>query len=944
MPEGSRGTLLARALVGREAELRALQEAWQEGGAALVVTALPGVGKTRLVRELSSWAQARGGLVLSGRCSPTGRDTPLRPWREALLAAARTGRRPAADLDAFVPALARVVPEWGEAAADASPLVLGEAVLRLLSSWATPGAPALLTVEDLHWADPESLAVVEYLVDNLAGAPVVVVATLRTGALGAGADLVADLVARRAARTLPLAPLEPDEVLAVARSCLGGEDPPAEAAAALVARCDGVPFLVEELLATAVRSGWETITDDVPGSVAASVATRLDDLPDPARRLLRAAALLGRSFDWEVAAATAALDPAEAAELLRLAVQAQLVDVDGPGFRFRHALTHDAVAATALPAERTTLASRALEALVAVDPDLTGERCPLAGQLAEAAGQRERAADLWRQAAERALAEGSLASAEVLAARARAAGDADARRAADHVLLRVCTQAGQTERAARLGRDLLETSAAPEEQVEVHLVVGAAELAAGRWDAADAHAAAARALAAGDPARLARADALAAHAAMGRAEPGTATTLARSALEGARATDQPAVQCEALEVIGRAERGRDVAAAEAAFAEAHDIACAAGLRPWQVRAMQELGTIDMFHSLSPDRLLAARSMALEIGALATAAVVDLQLSALHEERGEVADALAAGHRCEEASRRWRLSTLPMSLVVQAFVHAQLGDRPAMEAAAEAALATGEDRLHVQARVEGNARATLHLVRGDLAAAARCTDEAMASLRAHPGVTHTFPGMWALLRTLRDDAGETARAEVAALPLDTPVSRHLLRAAEAVAAGRAGEAATAAALMAGLEGALEHAGGRYRLAVVRLLVAPAAHADGWGDPIAWLRGSLATFEASGHDALAARARAALRDVGAPVPRRGRGDAGSVPPVLAARGITSREVDVLAVVATGATNREVAEVLSISPRTVDKHVERLLQKTGTTRQGLATVAHDAGILRT
>ena len=104
-------------------------------GEARVVTAAAGVGKSRLARELGSWAMTAGGLVVTGRCSPTGQGTPLRPWREALLAAARAGRRPADDLQAFVPALARVVPEWGDAADDASALVLGEAILRLLSSW-----------------------------------------------------------------------------------------------------------------------------------------------------------------------------------------------------------------------------------------------------------------------------------------------------------------------------------------------------------------------------------------------------------------------------------------------------------------------------------------------------------------------------------------------------------------------------------------------------------------------------------------------------------------------------------------------------------------------------------------------------------------------------------------------------------------------------------------
>ena len=167
MPDGSGGTLLARSLVGRDAEFVALQSAWQDGGSARIVSSAAGVGKSRLVRELASWALARGGLVLAGRCSPTGRDTPLRPWREALLSAARAGRRPGGGLEPFVPALARVVAEWGEAGDDSSSLVLGEAVLRLLTSWATPGATALVVIEDVHWADPESLDVLEYVVDSL---------------------------------------------------------------------------------------------------------------------------------------------------------------------------------------------------------------------------------------------------------------------------------------------------------------------------------------------------------------------------------------------------------------------------------------------------------------------------------------------------------------------------------------------------------------------------------------------------------------------------------------------------------------------------------------------------------------------------------------------------------------------------------------------------------
>jgi DNA-binding CsgD family transcriptional regulator len=177
-----------------------------------------------------------------------------------------------------------------------------------------------------------------------------------------------------------------------------------------------------------------------------------------------------------------------------------------------------------------------------------------------------------------------------------------------------------------------------------------------------------------------------------------------------------------------------------------------------------------------------------------------------------------------------------------------------------------------------------------------------------------------------------------------VSRTMLMAAGAVAAGRAGRSEEAEALLAQLDAAFAGLGRAYRHAFVRHLVAPAAHADGWGDPIHWLRESLATFEATNHDALATRCRSLLKDLGAPVPRKGRGDTATVPPALAALGITSREVDVLLLVAGGATNREVGERLFISTRTVDKHVERLLQKAGTTRAGLADLAGRAGPLST
>ena len=95
-------------------------------------------------------------------------------------------------------------------------------------------------------------------------------------------------------------------------------------------------------------------------------------------------------------------------------------------------------------------------------------------------------------------------------------------------------------------------------------------------------------------------------------------------------------------------------------------------------------------------------------------------------------------------------------------------------------------------------------------------------------------------------------------------------------------------------------------------------------MSWLRECLAAFDADGHRHAATACRTLLSRAGATVPRRSGGTA--APPDLAALGVTAREADVLRLVADGLTNKEIGERLFLSPRTVEKHVERLLAKTG------------------
>ena len=196
------------------------------------------------------------------------------------------------------------MPEWVEskdAALDSGSIVLAEGVLRLLPEWSPPGVSTLLLIEDAQWSDRETLQVVEYLADNVAGHPVLAVVTMRGGETGPSTDLVDALLARRTIQPIDLQPLDPAQSEAMVRECLGAIDPAPTLVDAVVTKCDGVPFIIEEVLATAL--GDCTSERIIPQSISAALETRLASLPDATVEFLRYAAVLGRQFDWHVVAA-----------------------------------------------------------------------------------------------------------------------------------------------------------------------------------------------------------------------------------------------------------------------------------------------------------------------------------------------------------------------------------------------------------------------------------------------------------------------------------------------------------------------------------------------------------------------------------------------------------------------------------------------------------------
>jgi DNA-binding CsgD family transcriptional regulator len=942
--------LLCPTVIGRDRELRelngAIREAMSARGSAAFVLGEAGIGKSRLVREAIAAAHGLGLPVLLGRATQPSGTVAFRPLSEALLSYFRDQDLPEpAELTPFRSSLARLLPQWrqGEfSAIDESVVVLAEAIVRLLRAIGR-GRGCLLILEDLQWADPETLTIVEYLCENLASEPVMLVCTVRSEPAGPAVDLVNVLAARRAVSVARLARLTPADTDEMARACLASADVPESVQALLAASADGVPFFVEELLAGAVQAGalvddgagWAVagnLEPQVPRTVSDSVEHRLASLGNAAR-ILVTAAVLGRRFDWTLLCDVTG-EPAEVVlDALRAGVDAQLLVADPTrlgAVQFRHALTRDAVLERLLPAQWSELARRALDAITAAHPDLRGEWCDLAARLAERAGDG-RASELLISSGRRSLARGALTSAEEAFAHARRVADDPASEAnAMDALCEALAGAGKVDPALELGDVLIESLAAlgapPGRVGAVHARLAGVAAAATRWAVAERHLTLARDFAAraADPGLSAAVDVTAAQIAYGRGDLEEAGALARSVRSDADRLGLPELVCEALLLIGHCARTTDVDRAEQAYLDAGNVAALHGLELLRIRALFEVGTIDFMTMRPPRQLNLARELATSTGALVTVAQIDLHLGAWFTYNFDNEDAIAACRRASEAARWLQMhELLAISLVGEAAAQGRLGRRARMQSLVEEAMTVAGDNVVVAGLMWGLCRAELSLIDENRRRALRELDTMMDLLRMSPASPAMPPrGLWALVCAVEDRDGEAACAEVRASGAAAQsLVRGLVHLAEAVSAGRAGRHEAALASFAAGDEVLENLTWYRNLG--RRLVAEAAIADGWGEPAAWLVPALAQFEEHGQRKLVAACRSLLGKAGAPVPRRRAGS--GVPLVLREHGVTEREAEVLALLGGGLSNNEIAGRLFLSPRTVERHIANLTAKT-------------------
>ena len=399
--------------IGRAAELAALDAALaaaQAGTAStLLVSGEAGVGKTRLLAEFAARASAGGTRVLIGNCIELG-DGELPHAPLAAILRQLESELACDELDAVLgPARAVLDPAAPENQASRLELVL--AMLGRLGEL----GPAVIAIEDLHWADRSTRDLLAYLIRSLRQEPIVLVATYRSDELHRRHPLRPFLNDHAGAvERIELGRFDEDELVRLL-AAIRGDAPDPELAARLLARSEGNAFLAEELLAAGGAELPDTLRD--------AMMVRVERVSDGARSVLRVAACAGPRVPHRLLAATAELSEPELEDGVREAVSHHvLVRSGGDAYAFRHALLREVLYADVLPGERARLHAAIARALAGA-PDLASESAAVAA--AELAHH-------WKSAHE--LGAALAASVEAGRAAARIAAFPEAQRHFDYAL------------------------------------------------------------------------------------------------------------------------------------------------------------------------------------------------------------------------------------------------------------------------------------------------------------------------------------------------------------------------------------------------------------------------------------------------------------------------------------------------------------------------------
>jgi DNA-binding CsgD family transcriptional regulator len=901
---------------GELAEIAGVVEAAREAGSVLLIEGPAGIGKSALLAAATDLA-APAATVATARGADLERGFAFGVMLALLgspVEAARADGR-ADDLFAGAASLARPLFERGgaDSGGDPFPMLHG---LHWLCANLAERHPLVLCVDDLQWADRESLRFIAYLSARLAELPLLIAGAVRTGEPGVDADLHAEIACDPGARTIAPRPLGQEAVATLAARALGGAGAAREAERIHVAS-GGNPLFVGELL-RAARDGGPVAA---PQAIVALVERRVAAQDEAVRAGARALALLGDSARPDEIGALTGLGTDAALTALDELAAAELTARDAPT-RFVHPVVREAVLAGLPAGERIRMHHRAAEILRNDDPARAAAH--LTGGDPPTASQASWAAPLLRGAAADARARGGSATAVRYLRHALDEPCDDAQRRA------ILLELGTIEAQARdgLALDHLERAAAladdPVEHARIALALGnalfyfvaleqcadvcreAIERLAGAdrelWLALEATALNAEALlgvnrerpgllaaevaAASTPGeRAALVHVVADLASRGEVEAATVRALGQRALGDGRLLDQVGAASPVYIYAGTALAWLDdYAAAIDLTTRGLEQGRATGSRmtvayALALRAGAELRAGDL-PAAEADAEMVVDELA-EADPMAYAVALAWWLEAL-VERGDIAGARAALDRSGLTGPLPELGTIfYLMLARAALAHAEGDVAGAAAEYEEVGRRTARASCVAPGVCDWRSRAGLALLDlGDVERARALTAEELA-----------------LARRAASPRGLAVALRAHALTASTPVERLALL-----------DEAAAVAAPAGAR--LEHA----RVLVDRGV---AAHACGRDDARGLIEEGMDLAHRCGAAALVERALDALRQTGAR-PRR--------PRVRGAAALTPQERRIATLAAGGASNREIAEALFLTRRTVETHLSNAYRKLG------------------
>ncbi|HEX3630036.1 MAG TPA: AAA family ATPase, partial [Candidatus Dormibacteraeota bacterium] len=375
---------LCPVLIGRERELSLLEDAllaaYRGNGQVVIVGGDAGVGKTRLTAELQRRARRSGSTVMVGSTTEAEVSLPYLPFIEAIgnyLTGADIEKLKARLGAATCRQLGQLLPQLEVQHSSADPgepgqakLRLYEAILSLLREAAEPKG-LLLVLEDLHWADASSRELLEYIARRIRRRTrILLLATYRADELNRRHPLLPLIQGWQRtglAEMVHLQPLPASGVAGMVSAIFDNAPVEPDLRDFLHQRSEGNPFVLEELLKAAIdrgdifltAGGWDRKAVHelrLPPTVKHAILLRVERMSEEQAEILRAAAVLGRSFDYGLLVGVSGHNRQDVLNALRSFVQDQLMDEEAPGrYRFRHALTREAIHDDMIAPERERL-------------------------------------------------------------------------------------------------------------------------------------------------------------------------------------------------------------------------------------------------------------------------------------------------------------------------------------------------------------------------------------------------------------------------------------------------------------------------------------------------------------------------------------------------------------------------------------------------------------